>query len=102
MATLVWRAPLSYLSPGDEAAFFSWLGSIAGVVSVQGRGSELHIQLRSKRLSSKSLREFVALYARYHGYMGELAQFETPSNAAWFAAPSAAWHAQVFQGARSA
>ncbi|GAA5185252.1 hypothetical protein GCM10025771_41050 [Niveibacterium umoris] len=102
MATLIWQAPLRYFSPGDESAFFSWLQSISGVVSVQGRGRELHIRLRSKRLSAQSLREFIALYQRYSGDMRELAQFSNPSNASWFADPDAPWHSHVFGGGSAA
>jgi hypothetical protein len=90
---------MRYLSQGDEAAFFAWLNSIPGVVSVAGFGRELHIRLRSKRLSQHSLRELIALYARYDGEMSELAQFATDANSAWFKAPGAIWHRSVFGGA---
>lgn len=96
MATLIWQAPMQYFSQGDEAAFFSWLQSISGVIAVQGQGRELHIKLRSKRLSSESLREFIALYTRYNGNMTELAQFATPSNSSWFCADGTYWHKKVF------
>src|SRR3954465_928215 len=96
MTTLVWQAPMQYLSPGDEAAFFTWLQSIPGVLSVHGEGRELHIRLKSKRLSSSALRELIALYWRYNGRMSELAQFVTPSNESWFKAKVTYWHAKVF------
>ena len=66
---------MQYCSPKDEAAFFSWLQSIPGVMSVQGKGSELHIQLRSRKLSAKTERELAALYQRYQGNLGELEEF---------------------------
>jgi hypothetical protein len=96
MATLIWQAPMRYFSSGDEAAFFSWLQAIPGVIAVKGCGRELHIQLRSKRLSAQSLRELIALYLRYSGNLSELAQFENSSNSSWFSAPQAVWHKQVF------
>ena len=96
MATLIWQAPMRYFSAGDEAAFFYWLQSISGVVSVQGFGRELHIRLRSKKLSRQSLRELLALYQRYQGNMSELAQFANPTNSPWFADPKAYWYSQVF------
>lgn len=99
MATLVWRAPMHYLSEGDEAAFFAWLNSVPGVVSVAGSGRELHIRLRSARLSQRSLRELVALYTRYSGHLSELAQFATEANSAWFKDPNAAWYHAVFGAA---
>ena len=102
MATLIWQAPMRYFSAGDEAAFFSWLQAISGVVSVQGYGRELHIRLRSKRLSARSLKELLALYQRYQGDMSELAQFLNQSNSTWFADPDAYWHSQVFGNAHTA
>ncbi|MGH8491835.1 MAG: hypothetical protein ACRERR_01830 [Moraxellaceae bacterium] len=83
MATLIWRAPMSYYAPGDEAAFFNWLQSIPGVLSVKGIGRELHIQTRSTRLNRDSILEFVALYRRYLGNLNELVLFSTPANKAW-------------------
>jgi hypothetical protein len=96
MAILVWKARERFFSEGDEAAFFSWLGSIPGVVAVRGQGRELHIQLRSKRLSNHALRELIALYWRYGGRLSELAMFETAANTSWLRAPDAFWHRRMF------
>ena len=96
MTTLVWQEPMWYGSPGDERAFFTWLQSIPGVLSIRGEGRELHIRLRSKRLSTSSLREFIALYTRYQGRLSELAQFATPSNESWFKSKEAHWYRGVF------
>lgn len=96
MATLIWQASPMYFSPGDETAFFTWLQSIPGVVSVGGAGLALHIRLRSKRLSANSLRELIALYWRYGGFLPDLAQFENPSNTAWLRAPRAFWYRRMF------
>jgi hypothetical protein len=96
MPNLIWHAPMHYGSQGDEAAFFTWLQSIPGVVSVKGYGHELHIGLRSAKLSTPALREFIALYERYGGRMQELAQFANASNESWFTAKGAPWHASVF------
>lgn len=75
---------MQYFSSRDEAAFFGWLQSIPGVTSVRGQGLELHIQLRTSRLSQESLRELIALYKRYNGNFSELARFENDSNRDWF------------------
>src|SRR5947209_6612088 len=99
MPRLIWKAPIRYASPGDEAAFFGWLQSIPGVVRVEGQGRELFIYLRSNRLSAVSLREFIALYKRYKGNMPELARFENASNSSWFKVRSALWYKAIF-GAR--
>jgi len=74
---------MSYYAPGDEAAFFGWLQSIPGALSVRGIGRELHIQTRSTRLSRESISKLVALYRRYHGNFKELAMFVTLANIAW-------------------
>lgn len=87
---------MRYWSPGDEAAFFSWLKSIPGVVAFKGVGRELHIQLKSKRISQSGLRELIALYTRFGGNHSELAQLLTPANQAWLKEPSAFWHTSVF------
>jgi hypothetical protein len=84
MAMLIWKAPMSYWSQGDESAFFTWLEAIPGVVSVHGQGRELHIRFRSKRISSNSLRELFALYRRYGGNLSELTMFKTEANASFF------------------
>jgi hypothetical protein len=96
MTTLVWHAPTRYYSASDEAAFFTWLQAIPGVLSVRGIGRELHITLRSKRLSVHALRELLALYRRYGGNMRELAVFANPSNEDWFKATGTYWHRRVF------
>jgi hypothetical protein len=61
---LIVRAPM-YHSPGDEAAFLTWLKRIRAVQGVQGRGSDVHIALRAGKVSSDELREFRALFHRY-------------------------------------
>ena len=96
MPVLVWKAPMRYYSMRDEAAFFGWLQAIPGVKAVRGIGRELHITVRSTRLSRESLLELIALYSRYHGRMAELAMFEHAGNASWFSDPTAPWHKAVF------
>jgi hypothetical protein len=76
MSTLVWKAPIRYGSPGDERAFFGWLQSIPGILSVEGKGRELHIRTRSNRVSATTLRELIALYERFQGDMTELARLK--------------------------
>lgn len=75
MAKLQWNASITYLSLGDENAFFKWLETIPGVTRVEGVGTALIIHLRSSRISEAALREFTAIYKRYGGDMGELSQF---------------------------
>ena len=58
------RAPTFY-SPGDETAFFGWLRKMRAVSEVRPRGLDLHIGLRSGKISADELREFRALFHRY-------------------------------------
>lgn len=95
MATLIWCAPMFYGSPRDESAFFTWLQSIPGVLSVRGCGKELHIRLRSRGLSRPSLLEFLALYRRYGGNIQELVPLVTPENLQLFNDPSAYWRSSA-------
>jgi len=96
MALLIWKAPLAYWSSRDEAAFFSWLQAIPGVVGVTGNGTELHIVLKSRRVSAEALRELLALYRRYDGQFEELSPFLNAGNAHWFRDPAAYWYRSVF------
>jgi hypothetical protein len=50
---------------------------IPAVRKIDGTGEELHIHVRSRRIASDSLREFIAVFQRYHGPMDQLAQFES-------------------------
>ncbi len=102
MPTLIWRAAMHYRSPGDEAAFFGWLKDIPGVIAVRGEGRELHIQLRSKRLSNVALRELIAIYRRYGGHLRELAVFANDSNRSWFCSSDAEWHDDLYPSRVSA
>ena len=86
----------TYFSPGDEAAFFSWLKSIPGVKGLRGTPGGLLVDLVSKRLSNSALRELIALHYRFALPMKDLQQFKTARNAAWFEDPAAYWHAFVF------
>ena len=58
------RAPM-YHSPGDEAAVLGWLKRIRAVSGAQNRGSDVHIALRTGKVSADELREFRALFHRY-------------------------------------
>lgn len=85
-----------YWSRKDEAAFFSWLKSIPGVIRVRGVGRQLVVTLRSTRLSDRALRELIALHMRYRLPMRSLAQFESARNRSWFRSRQAYWHRKVF------
>jgi hypothetical protein len=87
---------MRFYSAKDEESFFLWLKSIPGVVGVRGVGNELHIRLKSKRLSAEALRELIAVYHRYDGLMPELAVFLNQRNEGWFKAADSYWFEGVF------
>ena len=85
-----------FYSQQDEEAFFSWAQSIPSVSSVTGLGTSIIVLLKARVVSDRSLRELVALFQRYRISMRQLAQFLTPRNKSWFAAPEMFWFKSVF------
>ncbi len=81
---------------GDESAFFAWAQAIAAVENVSGRGRDIILAVKSKRIPDASLRELLSLFRRYHISMRQLAQFRNARNEAWFASPEAFWFKPVF------
>ncbi|MFZ5560754.1 MAG: hypothetical protein ACOY41_04385 [Pseudomonadota bacterium] len=85
-----------YFSLLDEDHFFSWLQRIAGVSGITGTPQGLAVTLEATQFTDESLHDLLALHARYHLDMRQLAQFETPENSRWFRNAEAFWHQQVF------
>jgi hypothetical protein len=54
---------VTFHSPGDEAAFFSWITGIASIQNVSGLGDVVCIQVPST-LSDEALRELLAVFHR--------------------------------------
>jgi hypothetical protein len=86
----------TFYSQTDEASFFAWLESIAGVTQVVGDHRGLVATLRSNRLSKVALWNLLALYFRYNLPMKDLARFETPENRTWFRDRKMFWYRGVF------
>lgn len=76
----------------DELHLFEWAMQIPGVV----RWEHDTLMVKSLNLSQASLRELLALFARYQIPMNQLSQFRNPRNEAWFASPKKYWHRKVF------
>lgn len=95
MIELKCRSVLFY-SLQDEATFFAWAESITAVSAISGRGRYIVLSLKSKAISDRTLREFIALFRRYRISMRQLAQFRTSKNSDWFASPDAFWFKSVF------
>lgn len=90
---------VSFYSPEDEAAFFSWAVRIPGVSRVFGEGREIVIVVRNSTPSETTLRELLALLYRYKVSMSQLAGFVSEKNASWFKCPEAYWYRKVFGNA---
>ena len=93
---LIARA-VEYGSPGDETAFFDWLGAIACVGVIGGVGPDLLIPL-TREPSDEELRELIALFHRYGVSLGQLAVF----NRDWLLSPDAFWFSGMFGSDRDA
>jgi hypothetical protein len=87
----------SFHAPNDEAAFFSWLKSIPGVVHFTGKPYGLLVAIDSAAFDEPSLRDMLALHHRYGLKMQALRMFETPANSIWFRDKTAFWYAAVFE-----
>jgi len=94
---LIRRPDGPYFSQGDERAFFEWLKRIPCITKLGGQGEELHIHVRSSKVTQGSLRELIAAFRRYGVSMQQLAQLETASNRKWFRDPAAHWYRLIFQ-----
>jgi hypothetical protein len=96
MVTLV-VGELACFSQGDEEAFFDWLNGIGCVADSRHVGKQLLITVEESDLPDTDLRELIALFHRYGVDKKQLAQFVTPTNAAWFRDDDTNyWHAEVF------
>lgn len=57
--------PLQYYTQNDEDLFFAWLGKIKCIESFKGIGEELHVQVKSKRISDNDLLDLIGIFHRY-------------------------------------
>jgi hypothetical protein len=85
-----------FLSQGDEAAFFGWLGNLPCVERCEGRGSTLFMKVNSAAVDERGLRELIALFRRYRVGLKQLAVFDRGEFADWFRSEQAYWHKEVF------
>ncbi len=74
---------VKFFSQGDEDALFRWLKKIKVVSDVNGNGDTIEIEIASSSISEGQLREFIALFHRYHIDMSQLAAFENGQNKSW-------------------
>ncbi len=95
--TLQLKATLvTFLSEGDEVAFFEWINKIQAVRKCQGIGDTIFIDVDNSSVDAHVVREFLALFFRYGIDMQQLRCFDTPEYAHWFRATEKYWHGRVF------
>lgn len=85
-----------YYSLNDEAVFFEWIKKLKCIKQIGGVGDELLLYLRSRNVSSRCLRDLLALFFRYKVDMTQLQQFLNSSNAHWFNDQEYWFHRLVF------
>jgi hypothetical protein len=94
--TLICTA-VCYYSYLDEELFFAWIKNIPSVVDFKGRGKELYLYVKSKKIPQKDLSELIALFSRYNVDMKQLHIFLNSRNKAWFYENKKAyWRKRVF------
>ena len=85
-----------FFSPGDERAFFDWLGNLPCVERYEGRGRTLYISVILLNVNESSLREMLALFYRYGIGMRQLVSFDRDEFIDWFHDAQAYWYKEIF------
>lgn len=80
-----------FYSEHDEQFFFDWIGRIACVADVSGRGEVLHITLNSEQVTDQCVRELLALFTRYLVDLEQFAQYSDIVGP-WFLDSNSYWH----------
>ncbi|WP_156818851.1 hypothetical protein [Sphingomonas sp. Mn802worker] len=70
-----------YWSEGDEKAHFDWLGRIACIQDVRGRGTQVVLTIDPTAVTAADMIELCAIYRRYGGDLEQLQSLEESSNA---------------------
>jgi hypothetical protein len=84
-----------FYSELDEAMFFDALKRVSAINKIEGQGPDLLLSVPA-RLSNKTLREVIGLFARYNVDLRQLAVFLTEKNRPWFYNPETFWFKRVF------
>ncbi len=83
MPKLICKEVLFY-SEGDETTFFEWLKKIDAIKDIKGVGNEIQLKIESEVIEDYSLRELIAIFARYSIDLNQLKQFLNKDNKEWF------------------
>lgn len=91
-------SPLRFYSTYDEDALFEWLAKIKCINEIQGIGRELHVKVKSSKISDIDLENILGIFQRYKFDMKQLSVFLNEGNKEWFYDNTKAfWHKKVFE-----
>jgi hypothetical protein len=90
---LIDTSPVQFYSHLDEMTFYEWVAHIPGVKCLD----DGFLEVKSKWLSKTALCDLIALMTRYGLPMGQLKQFVTKKNEAWFKSKEEYWYAAIFE-----
>lgn len=72
--------PLRFYTQTDEEQYFTWIKKIKSIDTVEGFGRELHIIMKSNKISNQDLLEFIGLFRRYNFDLEQLKIFMNDDN----------------------
>lgn len=72
-----------FYSSMDEAFFFDWISRIPAVIKVEKTSDEIHLHVRSVRISYENLDKLVSLFQRYKIKRRQLGVFLNDRNKHW-------------------
>jgi len=76
--------PLRFYTDNDEALCFEWIEKIQCIDECHGVGRELHLLVKSNKISNKDLLDLVGLFDRYKFDSAQLKVFMNDTNKDWF------------------
>lgn len=89
-------ARVRFFSTYDEAAFFEWLKKLPCIISCEGIGRVIHLQVNAGSVDEDALRELLSLFRRYGIAMQQLSAFDQDQFADWFHDKRAYWYAEIW------
>jgi len=72
--------PLRFYTHIDEEQCFRWIKKIKSIKSVEGIGQELHLLMKSDKITNKDLLELIGFFRRYNFDLKQLKVFMSDDN----------------------
>jgi len=77
-------SPLRFYTQTDESFLFKWLKKIKSIEKIEGIGNELHLHIKSNKISNENLLELIGIFDRYKFKSDQLKVFKNENNKKWF------------------